>query len=479
VSEVDVAVVGAGPAGLAAATLCAGYGLATALFDEQPAVGGQIYRGGAATRSASAGLAGGDLAHGAALARAFAAAGAAHLPGATVWAVRAAASGAIELCVACDARGPAPERAWTARAAIIAAGAYERPFPFPGWTLPGVMTAGAAQVLLKSAALVPRGRVVLAGSGPLLWLVAAQLLEAGAALDALLETVPRGRLASVLRHAPSFLASPYFREGLDLARRVRRRTRVIEYVTALAAEGGARVERVRFRADGTERVLAADALFVHQGVVPSLELAAAAGCATRWSDARACFEPVADAWGGTTVPSLWVAGDGAGVAGAQAAESGGRLAALAVVNALGRIDGVVRDREAVPHRRALAGALRGRRFIDALYRPADAFRLPDAATVVCRCEEVTAAQVIDAARAGCAGPAQAKAFLRCGMGPCQGRMCGLTVTELIARSRGVAPSDVGHFRSRFPVKPVPLAEIAGLPSTPRAEAAVVREHGTH
>jgi NADPH-dependent 2,4-dienoyl-CoA reductase/sulfur reductase-like enzyme len=153
--------------------------------------------------------------------------------------------------------------------------------------------------------------------------------------------------------------------------------------------------------------------------------------------------------------------------------------ALAVANALGRIDGRARDREAAPHRRALARALRGRRFLDTLYRPAGEFRIPRGATIACRCEEVSAQQVIDAAAAGCAGPNQAKAFLRCGMGPCQGRLCGLTVTELIARTRGVPEADIGYFRLRFPVKPLPLRDLAALPTNDAAWAAVVRTHGTH
>jgi len=137
-------------------------------------------------------------------------------------------------------------------------------------------------------------------------------------------------------------------------------------------------------------------------------------------------------------------------------------------------DGRMRDRAAAPLRRALADAARGRRFFDTLYRPADVFRIPAGDTIACRCEEVTAAAIAAAAVAGCTGPNQAKAFLRCGMGPCQGRLCALTVTEVIAQSRGVAPADVGTFRPRPPVKPLTLGELATLPVTPAAEAAVVR-----
>jgi NADPH-dependent 2,4-dienoyl-CoA reductase/sulfur reductase-like enzyme len=475
---IDVAVVGAGPAGLAAATLCAGYGLATTLLDEQPAPGGQIYRGVVDASPARLALLGDDYSHGASLVQAYRDSGATHRSNATVWGAFPRRATGIELGVSLRSGAAMTTELQPARAVIFATGAQERPFPIPGWTLPGVMTVGGAQILLKTAGLVPNGRVVLAGCGPLLWLVASQLLAAGVAIDAVLDTTPRGRLRSVLAHAPAFVASSYFAKGLALARRVRRQTRVVEYVTSLAAEGDGRIETIRFVADGVAQQMPVDALLLHQGVVPGINLSGAAGCALRWDASQACFASVVDAWGGTTVPLLFVAGDGASVEGARAAESRGRLTALAVVNALGRIDGRTRDSDAHVHRRALAHALRGRLFLDALYRPADPFRIPEGETIVCRCEEVTARQVVDAARR-CAGPNQAKALLRCGMGPCQGRFCGLTVTELIARARGMSAADVGYFRLRFPAKPLPLGELAQLPSSPEALAAVVRARGTH
>jgi bacterioferritin-associated ferredoxin len=118
---------------------------------------------------------------------------------------------------------------------------------------------------------------------------------------------------------------------------------------------------------------------------------------------------------------------------------------------------------------------RARAFLDALYRPADAFRIPVGETVVCRCEEVTAKQVVETVALGCLGPSQMKSFLRCGMGPCQGRLCGLTVTELIAETRGVPPAEVGYFRLRPPVKPISLAELASLPADESARRAVERD----
>ena len=147
------------------------------------------------------------------------------------------------------------------------------------------------------------------------------------------------------------------------------------------------------------------------------------------------------------------------------------LAATAAITALGARKS---DDEARAARVALARALRGRAFLDALYRPGKAFRVPSGDTIVCRCEEVSARQILEAVGFGCPGPNQMKSFLRCGMGPCQGRLCGLTVTELIADARGVPPQEIGYYRLRPPVKPMTVAELAGMPTNDAAVKAVER-----
>ena len=182
--------------------------------------------------------------------------------------------------------------------------------------------------------------------------------------------------------------------------------------------------------------------------------------------------PVLDTFGGTNIDGVAIAGDGAGIAGAEAAVERGRLAGIAAVRALKGDAGKLPDEAAC--RKMLARYAGARAFLDTLYRPANAFRIPSGDTIVCRCEEVTAQQVIDNVAIGCTGPNQLKAFLRCGMGPCQGRMCGLTVTELIAETRGVAPAEVGYYRLRPPVKPIALAELASMPKSESDVTAVVR-----
>jgi len=336
------------------------------------------------------------------------------------------------------------------------------------------MTAGGAQILLKSSGLVAQGRTVLAGCGPLLWLLAWQYLNAGVRLEAVLDTAPRANLPRALRHAAPFALSPYLAEGLRLMRAVRRALRVVGNVVDLAAHGDGRLEAVSFRtSDGREEHMSGEMLLLHQGVVPNVNLPMAAGVAHRWNDAQLCFVPVLDEYGMTSVPCVAVAGDGAGIAGAQVAQARGELAAIAAVRALRRALSLAAEEKAA--RARLRRFERGRAFLDHLFRPAAAFRHPHGETLVCRCEEVTASAIADTVALDCPGPNQMKAFLRAGMGPCQGRLCGLTVTELMAQARGATPDEIGYYRLRPPVKPVTLAEIAGLPTSEAAVKAVARE----
>ena len=455
----DLAIVGAGPAGLAAAATAAGLGLRTAVIDEQPEPGGQIYRAiesVSTQRPAHLQVLGPDYAAGLELVKRFRASGAEYLPQTSVWQI----DGERNVYVR--------NRAGTARIAakqiLIATGAMERPLPVPGWTLPGVMTCGAAQTLLKSTGVVPDGRFVLAGSGPLLMLLASQLLRAGVKPAAILETRPN--YFAALRHLPGFLAAPgYLGRGLSMMSELRQSGVPFKSgVRRLQIRGDGCVREIEYEWRGQTTREPADLVLLHQGIVPNANLAMSLRCAQEWDSVQRSFRPVLDAWSNTSVDGVLIAGDTGGIIGARAAALSGHLAALSASFNVAKISAAERDRLAQPLRAELKRHLGARPFLDALYRPPQEAVAPrDDETIVCRCEEIRAGEIRRlVTEQGCPGPNQMKSFARCGMGPCQGRLCGLTVVELIAECRGVPVSEVGYYRIRPPVKPVTVGELAGI-----------------
>lgn len=458
---VDVVVLGAGPAGMSAATRSARAGLKAVLIDEQDATGGQIYRAIGRANARRKEILGPDYVAGAAIADAFAASGARHVTNASVWEVTRERS--------INYLKDGKVGSFKAQRVILASGALERPFPIQGWTLPGVLTAGAAQILLKSAGEVPAAPPVLAGCGPLLYLLGWQYVRAGVPIKAFVETTRREDRWRATRHMLSALrAWPFVSKGLQLIRTLRDAgVPMFEAADDLCiesrkdADGLERAGALHFTAKGNVHRIEADVILLHQGVVPNTQFTQALRASHRWDEAQLCFTPKIDTWGELDVPGIFVAGDGAGIGGAQAAALQGMLAGLAVASQLGAVGIEKRDAEAAVHRRELASIMRIRPFLDSLYRPRNVNRIPRDDTIVCRCEEVTAGQVRKFVELGCVGPNQAKSFGRCGMGPCQGRMCGLTVTEVIADARHVSPAEVGYYRIRPPIKPLTLGELAG------------------
>mgnify|MGYP005850773597 CR=1 FL=1 len=451
----DLAIIGAGPAGLTAAATAVEAGLSVCVLDEQPRAGGQIYRDVERAAGLRGDILGKDYTQGLPLVAGLAQAGITHIPGAVVWAIE----DGFRISYTRDRAALQID----AGRILLATGALERPMPLPGWTLPGVMTAGAGQILLKQSGVLAR-RAILVGSGPLLYLIAAQMVRAGTPPLALVETQTRADMIGAARHLGGALRGwRYMLKGLGLLSEIIR-ARVPRYTGAqgIAIEGEAQAEAVTFICSGRAHRIACDTVFLHHGVVPNMQAARSLNVPYVWDDAQHSFAPVVDEWGQGEVAGLLIAGDGAGIGGAKVAEITGQLAALRVAEDLGHIDRATRDRHAGPLFRARVRELAARSFLDAAYPPAAQALAPDDATVICRCEEVTAGAIRGYAKLGCLGPNQTKAYGRAGMGPCQGRYCGLSVTALLAEANARSPDDIGYYRIRPPLKPVTLGELAAM-----------------
>ncbi|WP_223884343.1 FAD/NAD(P)-dependent oxidoreductase [Micromonospora craniellae] len=472
--RVDVAVIGAGPAGLAAALAAAEAGMSVAVVDAGVRPGGQYWRSPAPgagpfrpaalhhgwTRFTSTDTRLSELADAGRVLR---------LAGHHVWSVVPAGDQwSVHCVVGVEPRQhgtPAPVTVH-ARRLVLATGAYDRQLPFPGWDLPGVLTAGGAQALLKGNLVVAGQRVVVAGTGPFLLPVADGLARHGAQVATVVEAnspLAFARFPHTLLGAAGKLGEASGYAGRLLRHRVAVRYRHV-VLRALGTDRltGVVIGRVdrdgRVRA-GTERRIDCDALAVGWGFTPQLELALQLGCATRLDVDQSLVVTVDDNQA-TSVGGVWAAGEATGVGGADLASVEGRIAGLAVAAALGA-DAVPVDRALRRRRAAL------RRFATAMHQvhpiPVGVLDECTDETLVCRCEEVRAGEIRRAVVELEATEARiVKLLARPGMGWCQGRVCGFATACLTARhaGRAVAEPDLRAFADRPIAAPTLLGELA-------------------
>ena len=469
-----LAVIGAGPAGLTAALAAAARGVRVTLVDSAPQAGGQFYRQtapGLGARRPQAlhhqwrtweRLRDGLAAH-------IAAGRVTHLTEHHVWFVERQSgtstaddtgqgSGSFTVH---PLLGPEQEEPVTvhADAVLLATGGYEKVLPFPGWTFPGVVTAGGAQAMLKGGLVLPGRTAVVAGTGPLLLPVAVGLASAGAKVAALVESAdPRAfvRHARVLAAHPAKLAEGA-RYAAELARHgVRAQVRG----TVVAAHGTGRLEAVTVAAldgdgrvrPGTERRILCDTLAVGHGMLPHTDLAEALGCRLDGVAVAVDDEQRTD------VPGVWAAGETTGIGGAALASAEGRIAGLSIA---ARLD------SRTPERSSYVTAVKVRSGLREFFAAVDTVCAPPARwteqvtddTVVCRCEEVPASAIREAVDELGAGDVRTvKLLTRAGMGWCQGRMCGPAVA-------GLARCPETPSRRPF-ARPVPLGVLAREPGEP-------------
>ncbi len=471
----DLAIVGAGPAGLAAAITASKQGLKVTLIDEQPEIGGQIFRQPPSSFRAAPSVAfrsypfGTDL-----LDQARTNERIRFETGTTAWGVfdpRDFGEG-VELGVSSHEGG----RLLRTRALLIATGAHDMPVAFPGWTLPGVMAAGGVQTLLKSQHVLSAKRYVLAGSHPLIFVLAEQLLKAGAEIAEVAISRRFPSLGEMICAIPALPGQGRLVADLGRSLLALRRHKVpLNFSTAIRRAEGPEsgVQRVSMQSldgngvpvAGSERILdGVDGLAIGYGLLATTELARQAGCAVYWAPERGGWILRHDEQMRTSRLRIYVAGEPAGIGGARRAFLQGRLAGLAISAALTGADAgssTIRDARSEVSRTDTFAAIMARSFAPDLRMLS---MLAEDDTVLCRCEEVTATEVdrfvgrssfatsVNAVKLGC----------RTGMGPCQGRYCELSIMLRVAQQRGIPVEAVGQFTAQAPIRPVPLKHLAEL-----------------
>lgn len=454
-NAVDVAVIGAGPAGMGAAIRASSLGLRTALIEETAEIGGQVYRPVPRGFTVRAKRSPAD-----ALRARLRASDVTFMLERSVWSLRDG--------YRVDLVGARGTESLDARVVVLATGTFERFIPVRGWTLPGVIGLGAATVLMKSQQILPGRNVVVAGAGPLLLLAAAMIVEGGGRVAALVDL---NRASDWTAHWPALMSRPdlMWQGARWWARLALAGTPVLRRHTVCAIEGGDTVGAVRVAPvddnwsprTSESRRIAADAVCIGHGLCPSTEMTRLLGASHRFAPALGGWVPEVDENQRTDKAGLYVVGDAAGVRGAAAAPLSGELAALAAAHALGSIDSERFAREKAPLAGALARASRFGSVMSALTRMRSGLvEAIEGDTIVCRCEDVTRERIEEAVSAGCRDINQVKAATRCGMGPCQGRMCGDAATALMALTVGSREA-VGQLTARPPFRPVDTATLTG------------------
>lgn len=444
VLEPELLVVGAGPAGLAAALAAARAGMTVLVLDERSAPGGQYFK----PLTIDAPVPGPDAQQdqGAALIAQARRAGVTIRGETSVW---GAFPGPEFACS--DGEGSFRVRPG---ATVLATGAFERAWHVPGWTEPGVMTTGAAQTVWRTARRLPGRRVLIAGNGPLNLQLAAELHAGGAEIVALVEAARRpglGRIAAVARMTAA--APGLVRDGIGyLARLHKAAVPVLYGATVTAIERDAAALCVAIDGPAPAR-LRADILCLGYGLRPSNELARSLGCAFQPDPVTGALVPVRDAQGQSSLPGIFLVGDGAQMGGAHAGLAEGQLAGLTIARAHGHAV----DPLALQHARdALARHRRFQRALWSLYAPARPLvprTTPD--TILCRCEGVRQREVDAAIAQGCDTAGAIKQETRLGMGRCQGRYCGEALAQLLPPG-----DDHAGFAPRVPVRPVGIGALA-------------------
>jgi NADPH-dependent 2,4-dienoyl-CoA reductase/sulfur reductase-like enzyme len=366
---------------------------------------------------------------------------------------------------------------------LVATGAYDRPVPFPGWTLPGVFTAGGAQKLVKSERVLPGQHILLAGTGPLQLVVADQIIKAGGKIEAILEAGNIGEnwLQGLIGIWGNW---DFLIEGMRYLRSIQKAgVPLLRSHIILEARGDGQVEEaVIAEVDkswrprlNTERSVKVDTICLGYGLVSSSELTMLAECEHKYDLRQGGYIPLRKANMETSVPGIYAVGDGAGVAGRKVAIEEGCIAGISVASALGYISHAKASRQIRPYHKRLSKINRFRKILDDISLPRKGlYELATDDTVICRCEDVTLKQLKAALADDTIQIKDFKRMTRMGMGSCEGRMCGPSIIEMLRHRLNATAEDLGCLKPRPSIKPVALGVLAANNTTSKGSG--VREN---
>ena len=461
IKKVDLVVLGAGPAGVAAANVASKEGAEVVIIDENSSAGGQIYRAPPNEFQPQNSFKSDEFREGEKQRNILENSDLTALFKHRVWSVSS------DLVV--STVGPNGLSSWHARSLIIANGALERIIPFPGWTIPGVIGLAASTILLKSQYVLPGQSTVVAGCGPLLIAVANGIIKSGGKVSAIIDLNSK---SDWIKAFPRLLSRPdqlfkgmswfanIMKAGIKLygghaVTNTKQVDNVLRISIAPINSAGSILD------SKNQKIVEGDCLAIGHGLFPSTEI-------TRLLKAKHIYDPLKGGWVPlidddfrSSIPGVYIAGDATGISGAFSAVQKGRIAGMAAVRDLNvmssqKYKAKIKSELIILKKNENFGkaAVRLMKF-----RP-ELIQTITSETIVCRCEDVFRSEIDEAIESGARDLNQLKAWTRCGMGPCQGRTCSEAIEAILASKVG-SRELAGQWTGRTPLRPVPIEQIIG------------------
>jgi len=449
----DVVIIGSGPAGIQSCITLQNRGLKIVLIDDTSSLGGQIYKNIEKNQKIK-NLFEKEYFKGVDFINKLDLSAFEYINEATVWSIDS------NLNVYYSKNSISHEI--VAKNVIIATGSMERPFPVNGWTLPGVISATAAQIMLKESSIF-KDDAVFVGTGPLFYYVISQYLDAGAKIKAVIDTTPLNNYFKALKFLPKALLNiSLLIKGLKFFRKFKKHhLKIYNFSKDIRFEGEKKLERVLFTSKNLQVEINSKIAFIHNGLAPNINLQLQTGCDYEFSYKTRTINITTNSLMESSVANVYVVGDGKSIRGAEVAIAEAQIACFGILKKFDAIDVKNFEDNLKVSRNALKSKLYIRDFLDTLYMPSQNNISPiEDDAIVCRCEEITLKDIKNSLDIDCRGPNTVKSFTRCGMGNCQARFCGLTLLEIISKNTKVPIHELKYLNIRSPIKPIRAQELA-------------------